>query len=275
MGQDFVQSSPADIPDASQQARDARHVEGSRLQAVRQKVRHPLLDGLAARSPFQKGPGGDVLPAEQHASALGAIEPLMSRHGDEGGPQGLHVQGENSRGLGCVNDEGNTPVPADGGNLPHWLDEAEDIGNVAANHGVKARTHQAAESLRHRPGLEEWGGGHGNIRSQDLQGPGNGVMLIAGDHHFPSWPDQAFNSDIQSVGGVECENHLFRVFQPKQLRQLRAALESRVGSPGRSGIASPPRGAHRGQGLPHGGGDGSGLLEAGGRAVEINHASTS
>jgi len=78
-----------------QQPGDPGDVVGPRLQTVGQEVRHLLPDGFTSRAPLQQRRRG--LSAEQKTGPLGAVQPLVARHGDEGCPQFLQMDREAAR----------------------------------------------------------------------------------------------------------------------------------------------------------------------------------
>ncbi|CAN4043963.1 Enoyl-CoA hydratase/isomerase family protein, partial [Dysosmobacter welbionis] len=264
-GADGLRPQLADESDPRQQPCDAGHIVGARLQPIRQEVRHLLLDRDAAGAALQQCADGDVLPAQQHAGPLGAVQALVARHGDEGRPQGRHVQGQHPGGLGRVDDEGYLPLPADSGDSLHRLDETEYVGHVVADHRVRAGHDQAVKGRRHRCRLKQGRRRHGHLGSQGRQGPGDSVVLISGDHGFPAGRHQALDGNVQAVGGVHGEGHLLRVLQMVQLRQLCPAVEGSLRRTHGGGVSAAAGRAHGGHGVPHGVRHSPGLLEGGGR----------
>ena len=73
------------------------------------------------------------------------IEPLVSGHGDERRLQPVQVERKHPGGLGGVDDEGYASLTAHRRNCLHGLNEAEDVGNVVADHGVSAGNDQAVK----------------------------------------------------------------------------------------------------------------------------------
>ena len=103
----------------------------------------------------------------------------------------------------------------------------------------------------------------------------HGIVLVAGDDGVSAPVENAADGDIQGVGGVLGENDPFRGFQAKELRcQLPAGKDGLLGPEGRS----VPRASRVGAGEQspvHGPDHGGGLLQRGGRAVQIDHQTTS
>ena len=126
-GADGLRPQLADESDPRQQPCDAGHIVGARLQPIRQEVRHLLLDRDAAGAALQQCADGDVLPAQQYAGSLGAVQALVARHGDEGRTRPAQADRQRSRGLRSVDDERDAAFPAQRGNGGHGQHIAVDI----------------------------------------------------------------------------------------------------------------------------------------------------
>ena len=85
------------------QPRYAADVMRSRLQPVRQEIRHFRRCGIAARSARQQRLS--TLRAEQDARTLGTQQALVSGHGDEIRPQLPQGKGQHPGGLGSIDDK--------------------------------------------------------------------------------------------------------------------------------------------------------------------------
>ncbi|MPN06103.1 hypothetical protein SDC9_153358 [bioreactor metagenome] len=242
------------------------------LQPVRQKLRHFLLDGYAAGASLQQRTCLRLFAAEQNAGALRTIQPLVARHGDERRAQRRHIQRQDSGGLGCVDDEGYAPLPANGGNGLHRLHRSEDVGHVGADHRVHIRRDGLFKGLRRQVRPKQRGARHADVRRQRRQRPGDGVVLVPGDDDSPAVGNKAFDGDIQSVGSVHGEHHLLRLRYMKEFCQLRAAGKQRLGRLHGLRISAPPRRAHLPQGRFHRVTHRLRFLETGGRAVQIDHS---
>ena len=75
--------------DPRRKAGDSGYIQRSRLCDIRQKIRHILFLGIAARSSVKKG--FRTAAAEQNPRSLGAVKALMTGHCDKTGtafPQG-------------------------------------------------------------------------------------------------------------------------------------------------------------------------------------------
>ena len=108
-----------------------------------------------------------------------------------------------------------------------------------------------------------------------MEGPGDGIVLIAGQGHPGPGPHQGLDGQIQAMGGAGGENHLLRGGHAKQSGGLLPAGKGHAGC-----LHGRPVSAPSGTGQPAdgpGGGDGHfrRLLQGGGRAVQIDHSSTS
>ena len=247
---------------------------GARLQPVGEKVGHLLAQGDAAGAPLQQGLR--PVPAQEQAGALGAVEPLVPRHGDEGRPQGLEVHLQAAGGLGGVHDEGHPPVPAGGGDLFDGQDEAEHIGHMGAHGEVGPPVQRPDEGVQGGLLVEQGRPGHPQLQTGDgVEGPGHRVVLIAGEHDPSPRLCQGPDGDVQAVGGVKGKNHPLRI---RDVEQPGGLLPAGKGDPSRlhGGAVAAPAGAGQVVDGPGGGpGHRAGLLEGGGGAVQIDHRATS
>ena len=273
MGQDALRPLGPDVAEALQQAGDARHVVGARLQPVGEELRHLLEGGGAARAPLEKGLC--LRAAQQQAGALGAVKALVPRHGDEGRSQLSHPHRQAAGGLGGVQHKGDPPRPAQGGDLPNRQHEAEYIGHVGAEHRLHVPVQLPLKGRQLGLPVKKGCLRHPHLRPQGAEGAGDGVVLIAGDHHRVPRLQQGADGDIQAVGGVEGKHHLLRVLQMEELRRGPAAGEGRLRRSHGGGVAAPPRGGQMVHRPGHGPGHGGRLLQGGGCAVQIDHNSTS
>ena len=95
-------------------------------------------------------------------------------------------------------------------------------------HGIRATFQNASHLLHHLFGTKE-----GRIHHHDLhagycvEGPGHRIMLIAGDDNSAARTDQSVDGDVQAVGGVGGDDHLFRRIYTKQGRRFITAAKSR------------------------------------------------
>ena len=211
---------------------------GPGLQPVRQKVRHLLAQGYAPRPTLQKGLRRPA--AQQQAGALGAVQPLVPRHGNEGGPQLTQGKGQAAGRLGGIHDQGDPPAPAQGGDVLDGQDEAEHIGNMGAHRRPHLRGQRPAEGLQSGRPVKQGAVRHPHRHPRDgPERPGDCVVLITGDHHGVPRPDQGFDGQIQPVGGIESKDHLFRL---RHIKEGGGLLPAGKGGVRRrhSGPVSPP-----------------------------------
>mgnify|MGYP001525449631 FL=1 len=97
----------------------------ARLVAVRQEIRHALIERIAPRAALQQR-----LPrraAQQQARPLRAIQSLVPRHGNEGRARPMQTDRQRSRGLRGIDDERDAAFPAQRGNGGHGQHIAVDI----------------------------------------------------------------------------------------------------------------------------------------------------
>ena len=77
---------------------------------------------------------------------------------------------------------------------------------------VQLRLKSGGHGLR----LKQRSPGHQQLRPQGMEGPGDGVVLIAGQGHPGPGPHQGLDGQIQAMGGTGGENHLLRGGHAKQ-----------------------------------------------------------
>ena len=213
--------------------------------------------------------------AQQKPGPLGAVQPLVARHGGEGRPQGFKVQGQAAGGLGGVHNQGHFPLPAQGGDLLNRQDKAEDVGHMGAYRQAGALVQLPAEGLQSGPLVKEGASGHPQPHIHGVQGPGHGVVLIAGDYHPAPRTGQGLDGDVQAVGGVEGEHHPLRVPHMEQPGRRFPAGEGPLGRV-HGGLMPSPAGAGQVVDGPGGSGGHRGrLLHRGGGTVQIDHSATS
>lgn len=133
---DGLRRPSADEPQSLQQPGDARHIVGAGLQTIRQGRGHLPVTGGASRAAQQQRPGGPFA-AQQQPRPLGAVKPLVARHGNEGRPQLRQVQGQRPCRLGGVHQQRHTPAAADSGDLLQRLDAAEHVGHMVDDHRIR------------------------------------------------------------------------------------------------------------------------------------------
>ena len=246
---------------------------GARLQAVGEKIGHFLPLGLAACAPLQQGDRVDS--AQQNAGPLGSVQSLVPRHGDKRSAQGLEVQGQAARGLGGIHNQGHAPGPAEGGDIPDGQDKTKDVGYMGTHRQVRPPVQLPAEGVQRGLLVKERSTSHPQIHLQGVEGPGDSVVLIAGDHHPAARTGQGLDGDIEAVGGVEGKGHPLRVVHVEQPGRRRPAGKGSVRSRHGGPVAAPAR-AGQMVDSPGGGGSHAGrLLQGGGGAVQIDHRATS
>ena len=168
----------------------------------------------------------------------------MSRHGDKGCAQLPHVDGQTPGRLGGVQHKGNSTFPAQGRDALHRQDEAEHVGHMVTNDGPHRLVQLALKGADLSLRIKERACSHPDIDTKGVERSGDGVVLIAGDHHGVPGLQQGMNGEIQPMGGVGGEHHLFWALHLKELRRCLTAEKGRF---------LPPawrEHARRGQGLP-------------------------
>ena len=183
---------------------------GAGLQTIRQGRGHLPVTGGASRAAQQQRPGGPFA-AQQQPRPLGAVKPLVARHGDKGRPQLRQVQGQRPCRLGGVHQQRHTPAAAESGDLLQRLDAAEHVGHMVDDHRIRPGQNGPSEFLRHLLPPEGRRIHHRQAHLRyGVQGAADGVVLIAGDHHPAAGNHQRPDGDIQPVGSVHGEHHILR-----------------------------------------------------------------
>ena len=255
------------------QTRDAGHIVRTDLQPVRQEVRHGLLERRAARAAVEERCG--VVRAQQKSSPLRAVKPLVSRHGDKGRAERVQLERQDASGLRGVHDQGNSLRAAERSDLLDRQNEAEHIGDVRADDGVKLRRDAVFKGAQQRGAVKERRSGDLDPRAQRVQRPRNGVVLIAGDGDAPALRHERTDGDVQGVRRVGGKDDLLRRGYTEQLGGKASAAEGRLLRRSGRGIAAAPRRGHGAHGPLHRIGNAQGLLEGRRGGVQIDHGSTS
>ena len=199
----------------------------------------------------------------------------MPGHGDKVRPQGLKVQGQGPRRLGGVHDQGHTPLPAQAGDFFHGQDIAEHVGHVGTHRDLRPQVQLLPKGGHHGLRPKQRGTGDEQLGVSGVEGPGDGVVLIAGQGHPGSGAHQGPNGQIQAVGGAGGEDHLFRGGDMKQGGGLLPAGEGNFGRLHGRTVSAPPGAGQLADGPGGGHGHLRRFLQGGGRAVQIDHSSTS
>ncbi|MPM66604.1 hypothetical protein SDC9_113514 [bioreactor metagenome] len=200
----------------------------------------------------------------------------MSRHGDKFGPQRLKIHGLAAGGLGGVQNKGHTAPAAQVCDFLRRQNIAEHIGNVVKNNGLhfsgKLLFKLAQNQVRPEQGRSCHLDGHALDGGQR---PGDGIVLIARDQHRVPRLYQCVDGDVQPVGRVIGEYHVFRLGHVKQLCGRLPAGQGGLRRLERRLMPSPARACKMIHGIRNSPGDAGRLLQGCGGAVEINHTSTS
>ena len=265
----------ADKANARQQACDPWHIVGPSLYAVRQEVRHLLTERNTPRAALQQRSRDLTVPAQEHAGALWAVQPLVSRHGDKGRAERVQLERQDARGLRGVHDQGNSLRAAERSDLLDRQNEAEHIGDVRADDGVKLRRDAVFKGAQQRGAVKERRSGDLDPRAQRVQRPRDGVVLIAGDGDAPALRHERTDGDVQGVRRVGGKDDLLRRGYAEQLGGKAPAAEGRLLRRSGRGIAAAPRRGHGAHGPLHRIGNAQGLSEGRRGGVQIDHGSTS
>ena len=120
-----------------------------------------MASGLAAGAAVKQGL--PRLTAQQQPCPLGAQQALVPRHGNEVRPQ-LHADLQAPRRLGGIQNKGHPRLPAEGCQLLHRQDVAEDIGHIGKYRRVHAPAELPPEGLQDLLPLKEPPSGNAQVR---------------------------------------------------------------------------------------------------------------
>ena len=234
-----------------------------------------LQKGLGAGAALQQRRGLAVA-AEQQPRPLGAVQPLVSRHGDKCRPQFTQGDGQHPRRLGGVQHEGYASFSAGCGDALHRQTVAEHVGDMGADRRVRTGIQRLLKLRQHHLRPKERCVHHRQLHVGDtVERPCHRVMLIPGDDDPAPRLYQRFDGDVQPVGGVGGEHYPCRVVYAEQLRRQTAALKIRLLRQPRGGIAAPPRRTHGRHRIVHSTAHTLRLLQRCRTGVQIDHTSTS
>ena len=218
-----VDSHPLQIPHPLGEPRRPGHILGSGLQPFRQKLRHIMADGFAARSAVEQRhrlPG-----AQQQSRPLGAKKSFVPRHGDEFRPQLPQPDWQRPGGLGRIQNEGHRRLPAELRQLLHRQDIAEDIGHMGKHRRLRAPAQRPAEAFQRILPVKELSSRHLHLRSPSIQRAHHRVVLKTGHHHPPPGANHAGDGDVQPMGAVHGQHHLLRAAVEQRPRRLPAVVD--------------------------------------------------
>ena len=261
-------------PQGGPQAVHARQVQGPRLKAVGQELRHlRRIRGAAGAAGHQgvQRPGQGV-GDDQPADALGPQQPLVPRKGQGVDVHLLHMDGHASRRLGGIHTQEDAPLPAQRPHLRHRQQGTADVGGVGEHHqsGVRRQTplrrgqvqlagRPAGQAVhRHPPGL------------QLTQGAQYGVVLQARDRHPVAGPQQPLKHEIEGVGAPRRQDDVLGRRTAQQGAQTLPHLQHGFRRVAGRGVGPPAHiPSHLGQIFRHGLGHALRLGKRGGGLVKL------
>ena len=220
--------------------------------------------------------GASPPPRTTAVPCPGAVQALVTGHGHKGRPPPGQVHRQHPRRLGGVHDQGRIRLPAASGDVLHRQHRPEYVGNVGADHGPGAASAGWPGKIPPPPGPA----GRAACRSPSrkardgVQGPGDGVVLISGDHHPVPGTQQRPDSQVQAMGGASGDDGVFRLGNPRSSAASWRHI-NRLPRPGGRPDSSPGPGSSwcvpPGHGPTHGGG----FFQGSGPGVEIDHCAAS
>ena len=113
-----------------------------------------------------------------------------------------------------------------------------------------------------------------DLRAQRRQRPGHRIVLKPRDQHSPARLDQGADGDVQTMRGIECENHLLRVFHMEEGCGLLTAPKGRLGGQMCRLMSPSARCGHGTDGPGYRCSYAGRLLYGGGRAVQVDQKSS-
>lgn len=198
----------------------------------------------------------------------------MPRHPDKGTAQLIHVDREASGGLRRIQDKGHSSAPAQFRHPRHRQDIAEHVGDVGADDARYLRRELLGKGFQHGVRPEQRGPGGLDAAAQGGQRTGDGVVLVAGDHHRIPGLYHGFDGQIQRMGGIEGKDHVSGVLQMKEFGGCLSAGKGRISRQHGRFVPAPPGACHMLHGIGDGPPDRGRFLQGGGRAVQIDHQSS-
>ena len=167
------------------------------------------------------------------------------------------MDGQTPGRLGGVQHKGNSTFPAQGRDALHRQDEAEHVGHMVTNDGPHRLVQLALKGADLSLRIKERACSHPDIDTKGVERSGDGVVLIAGDHHGVPGLQQGMNGEIQPMGGVGGEHHLFWALHLKELRRCLTAEKGGFCRPHGGNMPAAARGCqapHCGRNRPRHGG---------------------
>ncbi len=126
------------------QRRNARHIDRSRFQRIRQEIRHGERCRNRSRSALHQRFQRDGAVRQQHARAHDAVQPLVPRRAEQLDAV-LQRDRQDAAALRAVRNEDQTVLPAERCDLAVGQDLSGDIADQRADDCARLRTDQAAE----------------------------------------------------------------------------------------------------------------------------------
>ena len=265
---DLPDAVPGNILHPGKQSRDAGDIVRPGLEPVGQIVRHLLQKAVGTRPAGQKRLA--ALPAQEQSGPLRPEKALVSRHGDKGRAQLFKIHRQYPRRLGRVHDQGHAFPFAQGRDFIDGQDKAEDVGDHRAHDKLRmpdlllkgAQAGSAVEKRRF---------GDDDLCAESLEGPRDGVVLIAGYQYPCARLCQRADRNVEAMGRVHGKHHIRRVRHMKQLCRLFTAAVYQLRRPHGGSVSAAARTCAGAHGQYHGAGNGRRLDQRCGRVVKIDH----
>ncbi len=270
-----------DVFEGGAEAGDADGVGGAAFEEVGEEFGHGGGGGVAAGAAFAEGVevvDGDGVVDVESAGAGGAEEGFVAGEGEEVDVGSVDVDGDGAEGLGDVDEEFDFPLAGffdDAADVVDGLDGADDVGGV----GDGDEFGFGRDGFFDVGGVDDAGGG-GEVDAGEgdefsvghgLEGARDGVVFEGGGDDVIAGTEEAFECDVERVGGVHGENHAVVVFSANEVGELFAdAVEHFFGTDGHAVSGAAGVGGFLGEELGHARGDGGGFGPRGGGVVEVN-----
>ena len=189
-------------------------------------------------------------------------------------PKGGHVNGAGSGGLGRVHNQEQAISFCRSSHLFQVRQATGQIGGVGTDDSRRFRPHQPGQYAVIQCAVRTGGEKvhpHSPLCGQAVQGAQDGVVLPVRGNHPAAGFEQTEKGGVQRLGSIGGKGHLSGLGTAQQGCDFRPDLIHRPGRRQPWGAGSPAAVAQGGHGLYNCLRYAGGLLERGGRIVEIDH----
>ena len=183
-----------------------------------------------------------------------------------------HIDRDHARGLRRVQNERHARLVQQVGDFIHGQSKAEYVGDMVQDKQLCPVRERLLCPCKHRRTVPERRIQHNRVDAAKRKRPHDRIVLVSADHHAGIRLHERMDREVERVRGVHGEHHPRRVAHAEQRCGLRAAgiYGFARAHRGRMAAARITRcGVHSAaHGLVHR----AGLMQGGGRIVQIDHA---